>query len=113
MSEKKTNYKEGDLVRIVRNGTLSLALINSEKGQYIREIPTEDLETYTHPKYEKVISHVEGKYALIVYVKSNRLGQPLGYGVLLEGQELFCKTVIANKYFRLTGKSHHESWGSG
>ena len=46
-------------MRITRNGTMSLALIKSDKGAYIREMPTEDLETYTHPKYENIIEHIE------------------------------------------------------
>tara|TARA_R100001129_G_C5163652_1_gene202672 strand:+ start:112 stop:459 length:348 start_codon:yes stop_codon:yes gene_type:complete len=111
MSGKKTNYNNGDLVRIIRHGTMSLALIKSDKGAYIREMPTKDLETYTHPKYENIIEHIEGKCGLVVYVSNNKLGQPLGYRILLEGRELFCKAVIANKYLELVGATHHESGG--
>ena len=53
-------------MRITRNGTMSLALIKSDKG---------------------------------------------GYRILLEGRELFCKAVIANKYLELVGATHHESGG--
>lgn len=98
-------------MRIIRHGTMSLALIKSDKGAYIREMPTKDLETYTHPKYENIIEHIEGKCGLVVYVSNNKLGQPLGYRILLEGRELFCKAVIANKYLELVGATHHESGG--
>jgi len=46
---------------------------------------------------------------LIVYVKRNLLNQPVGYRVLLEGNEMFCKSKVANKYFRLVG-TQNESW---
>jgi len=108
----KTNYKEGDLVCLVRDGTLTLCQILAGQLPGVRECPVKELEVKTYPasrSYEDIYKNLEGKVGLIVSVVRNRLDQPLGYRVLIEGHEMFCKAIFAQKYFKLLENQGNES----
>jgi hypothetical protein len=95
------NYKEGDLVIIqsYEGMTLCRVVLRGQPGE-LREIPTADLKTYSYHT-DNIFKSLEGKLGLVVYVAKNRLEQSLGYRVLIEGQEMFCKSKVASKYFKL------------
>jgi hypothetical protein len=110
----KPNYKEGDLVCIVRSGTFTLCQLLSGDIPAIRECPVKELEVKTHPRvhrYDDIYKNLEGKVGLVVYVARNKLEQPLGYRVLIEGHEMFCKSKVAQKYFKLAENQGDESRG--
>ena len=104
-------YKEGDLVQITRQGTYTLWRALRSHPPYLRECPVEDIEVQSHPphQYKEIFENIEGKMGLVVYVRENRLEQPLGYRVLIEGHEVFCKSKVAEKYFRLVRAQGDES----
>ena len=54
-------------------------------------------------------NNIEGKVGLIVYVARNHLLQVTGYRVLLEGTEMFCKSIVSDKYFKFVGSSKDAS----
>lgn len=97
-----SNYKEGELVRFVRykNWTLSL----SRRG------PTPTVREQLIG-VNRNINIIEGKVGLIVYVLRNHLLQVTGYQVLLEGTTMFCKSIVADKYFKFVGHKSNESRG--
>jgi len=101
----RTTYNEGDLVEVIRAGSFTICYTLEGEFPGIRECPVQELEVYTHPKrrYENIFLNLEGKAALIVYVSRNKLLQPVGYRVLIEGKEMFCKSIVAEKYFKLIG----------
>ena len=104
--------RKGDLVEIQRQGTFTVCY--HTKGlefPELRECPVQELEIYTHPRdyYKNIFENLEGKIALIVYVSLNRLKQPVGYRVLIEGKEMFCKSIVAEKYFKLVETQNNES----
>ena len=106
--------KKGDLVEIQRQGTFTVCY--SAQGldfPELRECPVKELEIHTHPRdyYKNIFENLEGKIALIVYVSLNRLKQPVGYRVLIEGNEMFCKSIVAEKYFKLVETQDNESRG--
>jgi hypothetical protein len=75
----------------------------------LRECPTAAKGSHLDPDYDKVYTCLEGKIGLIVYVARNKLEQHLGYRVLIKGKEVFCKSVIAVRYFKLVGTQGNES----
>jgi hypothetical protein len=105
----RANYKAGDLVEIGCTDDWTLCRSLRDPMQHIQECPSKEYEVYSHPRAGKIYESLEGKMGLIVYVKRNLLNQPVGYRVLLEGNEMFCKSKVANKYFRLVG-TQNESW---
>ena len=78
----------------------------------LKPMPTVDLEIYTHPKFKNSYFSIEGKYALIVYIVFNKLKQVIGYRVLIEGREMFCKAKVAHNHFELVETKTDESGGS-
>ena len=110
----KPEYKPGDLVEIVRHGNFTLYRLSEGGMHYLRECPTKEFEVLPSLKYShgNIFQNIEGKIGLIVYVIRNRLTQPTGYRVLIEGHEMFCKSKVGNKYFKLRGNQHDESGGS-
>ena len=103
-------FKVGDLIRVVikDNWTLT-AILDNKPAPYLREVPVSSLEIYTHPDVRDKFKNIEGKLLLVVYVSRNKLNQPLGYRVLLEGHEVFCKAIVADKYFKLVENQGDES----
>ena len=86
----KPNYKEGDLIRVSRSDSFTLCRVQHSRPPAVRECPVQELEVKTYPQnnYEDIFENLEGKIGLIVYVAKNRLDQPLGYRVLIEGHEV-------------------------
>ena len=115
MTLKKASYCQGDLVKIVRQGTYTLCYTEDQQFPSVRECPVKELEVHTHPRdyYKNIFENLEGKIGLIVYVSRNRLEQSLGYRVLIEGKEMFFKSIVADKYFRLVENQTDETGGSG
>jgi hypothetical protein len=74
---------------------------------YLREYPIKELEALP-ATHLNTFQNIEGKIGLIVYVIHNRLMQPTGYRVLIEGHEMFCKSRVGNKYFKLRGNQYDE-----
>ena len=103
------NYKEGDLVIIRSYEGMTLCRIDhkSKTGE-LREIPIADLKTYSYHT-DNIFKSLEGKLGLVVYVAKNRLEQSLGYRILIEGHEMFCKSKVASKYFKLMESQGDES----
>ena len=97
-------FNGGELIKIESAGNLTLyAPVSLSASPTIREMST---EARTGSQSFKCI---EGKAGLIVYIAKNRLDQPLGYRVLIEGRELFCKATVADKYFKLVEDPEDES----
>tara|TARA_B100001094_G_C18162976_1_gene790423 strand:+ start:706 stop:1050 length:345 start_codon:yes stop_codon:yes gene_type:complete len=109
----KHSFKVGDLIKVVRSGSLTLCYTLRTTPPSLRELPAWDLEMYTHAsvKKENMFIDLEGNLALVVYVIRNRLDQVMGYRVLIKGKEMFCKSKVAEKYFRLVGYQDNESGG--
>tara|TARA_R110000824_G_scaffold71504_2_gene182853 strand:- start:590 stop:931 length:342 start_codon:yes stop_codon:yes gene_type:complete len=105
----KPNYNEGDLVLIRNQGDWTLCCsVGGETTPSLRSMPTHDLQLHAHPKFKNKYTSLEGKYALVVYVKNNKLKQPVGYRVLIEGKEMFCKAKVAHNHFKLVESKAHE-----
>lgn len=110
---KQTNYKQGDLVRIINVGDWTLCYSKYGSGsQRLKSMPTRDFEIRSHPKFQHNYVSIEGKCGLIVYVRCNKLNQITGYRVLLEGKEMFCKAKVAHNHFELVETKADESGGS-
>jgi len=101
-------FKQGSLVQVVRHGTWTVCTTSNPQDIVLKECPVKELEVYSHPRKENIYNSLEGKIGLIVYVSCNRLQQPLGYRVLIEGKEMFCKSIVADKYFKLVGNQGDE-----
>lgn len=111
--ERRTNYKEGNLVLIVNHGDWTLCGCKHGLDQYeLKSMPTMDFEIYSHPSFANSYFSIEGKYALVVYVLRNKLKQTTGYRVLIEGKEMFCKAKVAHNHFELVETKTDESGGS-
>ena len=101
------DFAEGDLVEIIRQGSFTLGQAVGAYPASLRECPVQELEVYSHPRdYTNIFEYLEGKVALIVYVKKNLLLQAVGYHVLIEGRKMFCKSNVAHKYFNLVGTNN-------
>ena len=110
MKRMKLKLKEGDIFKIYRHGDFVLCHSKYFNPPALRELPARELTTYQHPDVPKdIFNNLEGKVGLIVYVARNRLDQPLGYRVLIEGHEMFCKSNVADKYFKLMETKGDES----
>ena len=105
----KTEYKIGDLVEIRRAGDFTLCEASNVYPPALRECPVEEHEIQQKKSFKDIFKNLEGKMALVVYVVRNRLTQAVGYRVLVEGHELFCKAIVADKYFRLVETQGDES----
>jgi len=111
MPRMMPNYREGDLVRVLRIGAFTLCQLLGGSTSTLREYPVKELEAKTHPqshRYNSNYKNLKGKVGLVVYVSRNRLEQPLGYRVLIEGYEMFCTSKVAQKYFELMGDQGNE-----
>jgi hypothetical protein len=106
----KKPFKAGSLVKVVQreNWTL-IAVSDGGVPPFMREVPLDSLHRYDTPALRGKFKNIEGKVSLIVYVSENRLGQPLGYRVLLDAHEVFCKAIIAHKYFNVVETYKDES----
>tara|TARA_R110002060_G_scaffold31841_4_gene42473 strand:+ start:297 stop:617 length:321 start_codon:yes stop_codon:yes gene_type:complete len=104
----KSSYKEGDLVKITREKNCTLCHLG-RSPRLLQEMPVKELQTYSNPRTKKVFESFEGKVGLIVYAVRNRLEQVMGYRVLIEGTEMFCKSTVAEKYFKLVENQGDES----
>ena len=110
----KTNYKEGDLIRVGIQNDWTLGSSRKHIGGQTyegsggsQEVPLPTSEHY-HPDFGYSYKTFEGKVGLIVKVFRNRLDQPQGYQVQI-GQDIwFFKSVLANKYFELVGETDDE-----
>ena len=106
----QTSYREGDLIEVVRHGVSTLCPSTQVTQSTLRECPVDELtQVYPAGGYKNIFTNLEGKAGLIVYVERNRLDQPTGYRVLIEGHEMFCKAVVAIKYFKLMRTQGDES----
>ena len=105
----KPNYKEGDLVEIDRHDSWTLCISLRSGTPTLRECPAKELEVYSHPECADIFECIEGKVALILSIKRNLLRQSMGYRVLIEGHEMFCKSKVAEKYFKLKRTQEDES----
>ena len=107
MSKK---FNQGDLIKISRIEGWSLCTLVGSSSDEMRECPIKEVRVYTHPKMAgKLYKSLEGKVGLVVYVKRNMLLQAVGYRVLIEGNEMFCKSKVAQKYFELLETPNDES----
>ena len=112
MTTNKAEYHRGDLVEIIREGSYTLCYSFDKQFPNVQECPAKEFEVYSHPRdYKNIFENLEGKFGLIVYVSRNRLEQCLGYRVLIEGQEMFLKSIVAHKYFRLVENQTDETGG--
>ena len=96
-----SSYKEGDLIQFIRYNNSTL------------HIPKGSGFAVATVRNDKSINNIEGKVGLIVYVSRNQLLQVTGYQFLLEGKQVFCKSIVAEKHFRLVGSQNNESRRSG
>ncbi len=106
----KNRFKAGNLVRVgVQDNWTLTAVFGGDTAPFMREVPLSSLESYKAPSLRNKFKNIEGKLLLIVYVAMNKLKQPMGYRVLLEGHEVFCKAIVAHKYFNLVETQGDES----
>jgi hypothetical protein len=108
----KIKYKEGDLFTVIRSGSLTLCKADRTMPPSLRECPVEEFAIDVNPpdpNFQDYFENLEGKVGLIVYVRRNKLLQPLGYRVLIEGHELFCKYKVATQYFKPVENQGDES----
>ena len=106
----KTNYKEGDLIRVGIQNDWTLGSSRKHIGGQTyegsggsQEVPLPTSEHY-HPDFGYSYNTFEGKLGLIVKVFRNRLDQPQGYQVQIGQDVMFFKYVLAQKYFKLVGE---------
>jgi hypothetical protein len=92
-------YSQGDLVRIVSQGSLTLGIASQTTPLSLRECPTRATVSSSGFAGKNKWEDIEGKVALVVYVLRNRLNQVIGYHLLFESRRLFCKANVAQKYF--------------
>jgi len=97
----KTLFKEGSLIKVVRSGSFTLCQALKDTPPSLRECPAEISEG--------IFKNLEGKLGLVVYVIHNRLEQAVGYRILIEGHEMFCKSKVATKYLKLVETAGDES----
>lgn len=103
-----TEYSAGELVRIGRSNNMTLCHVAESRDFYtLKEIPVTDYEIYCQG--ENNFTTIEGKVGLVVYVSRNSLGQPLGYKILIDGKEMFCKAMVAHKHFNAVETANNES----
>ena len=79
-------------------------MCRSKKGDWysgLKECPCSDFEVYSHPEHNDIYDHLEGKIGLLHEVILNKLDQPVGYRILIDGQIYFCKAIHAHKYLRI------------
>jgi hypothetical protein len=109
----RVEFKAGELIRVVRHGSFTLCHALRSSPPALRECPVKDLEVYSHPrlKEQNIFEDLEGNLGLIVYIIRNRLDQTMGYRVLIKGKEMFCKSTVAEKYFKLVETQDYESGG--
>lgn len=106
----RNSFSQGDLVQMVRQGTWTVCNPSpTAQPLLIKECPVPELEVYSHPATKNIYNSLEGKFGLIVYVSYNHLQQVIGYRVLIEGKEMFCKSIVADKYFKLVENQGDES----
>ena len=99
---KKSSLKRGDLIVIGRVGGWTLCASKRQKWHHgLKECPAEEFEIYTHPAGQDIYDILEGKVGLLHEVITNRLDQPVGYRILIEGKTYFCKAIIADKYLKI------------
>ena len=113
MTQKNSEYKQGDLIQITSHNGYTLCRTKEKNKGRILECPTNEVAPYTYPSghYQDILENLEGKFGLVVYVSRNRLHQTLGYRVLIEGHEMFYKSIVANKYFRTAENQDNETGG--
>ena len=104
-------FSEGDLCIVDRQNAFTLCYTGKDAPPSIRECPVHELEVPPNPhtNYRSSVKNLEGKLVLIVDVSRNRLDQPVGYRVLIEGKEMFCKSKVAEKYLKLAETQGDES----
>jgi hypothetical protein len=103
-------YKHGDLIEVSRCDGWTIHVLTGGTLREMREFPVREVVIYTHPRMAgNLYASLEGKVGLVVYVKRNLLLQPVGYRVLIEGNEMFCKSKVAHKYFKLLETPPDES----
>jgi len=109
----RNEFAVGDLVRIgLFEDSWTIVFIKDPlTSQGIREMPALHLEMYSDPLYVNSFIPLEGKMGLIVLVIRNRLDQATGYRIMVDGVEMFCKSLVADKYFRRVRGNNHESGG--
>ena len=111
----KTNYKEGNLIRIGVQSDWTLGISRKhignqvyESGLGLQECPLPTSKHY-HPGFGYSYNTFEGKVGLIVKVIRNRLEQPMGYRVQIGEDIMLCKSVIAEKYFEPVGETNNDT----
>jgi len=105
----RTTYNEGDLVTFTSRNNWTLCVSRDPEYLALRECPTVAKGSHLDPDYSDLFRCIEGKIGLIVYVVRNKLEQHMGYRVLINGKEFFCKSLVAEKYFKLVGNNGDES----
>lgn len=97
------DFKPGDLLEVVRHKCHTLCKTGKPYLLELRECPVEELEVRTYPAFPDadIFENLEGKVVLVVDVAKNLLDQVVGYRVLFDGKEIYCKSLIAKKYFKL------------
>jgi hypothetical protein len=104
-------FAQGDLCVVSRQNAFTLCYTGKDAPPSIRECPVRELEVPPNPRrnHRSSVKNLEGKLALVVYVSRNRLDQAIGYRVLIEGKEMFCKSKVAEKYLKLAESPGDES----
>ena len=97
----KTLLKQGSLVKVGRSGSFPLCQASKDTPPSLRECRV--------GTSQQIFKNLEGKLGLVVYVIWNRLDQAVGYRILIEGHEMFCKSKVAAKYLKLVETTGDES----
>ena len=99
---KKNNLKRGDLIEVVRYEGWTLCMSRKQKWHHgLRECPAEGFRASARSPHKDIYEILEGKIGLLQEIITNRLDQPVGYRILIEGKTYFCKSTIADKYLKI------------
>lgn len=84
---------------------LTLCRFTNSDTPTLREMHVDDVKTSRATTWlPDILQDQQGKLGLISAVIKNKLDQPVGYRVLIEGYETFCKSTVAEKYFKVVKK---------
>ena len=92
-------FTAGDLLQVIVNEHgWSLCCARAGKDKFLSECPAERYDSFYDPPFRLTKDGLEGKLALVVQVKTNKLNQPLTYELQIGEKKYFCKAILAQKY---------------
>ena len=92
-------FTAGELLRVIINDYgWSLCCARNGKDKFLSECPAERYDSFYDPPFRVTKETLEGKLALVVQVKTNKLTQALTYELQIGKKNYFSKAILAQKY---------------